>query len=194
MKHIFAFDFDGTLTTRDTLIDFIRFTCGTGRFLLGFLLYSPLLVLMKLHLYPNYKAKQKVFAHFFRGVLLDEFDRLCRRYAHERRQVLRPSMLNILRRALQDGADVYVVSASVDNWVAPFLAEEGLDVTVLGTQIEVKDGLLTGFFSSKNCYGAEKVERLKAVLPARNSFHLTAYGDSRGDREMLAWADEGHLV
>uniref|UniRef100_A0AB33JB71 HAD-IB family hydrolase n=1 Tax=Prevotella sp. GTC17260 TaxID=3236796 RepID=A0AB33JB71_9BACT len=194
MKKVFAFDFDGTLTTRDTLIDFIRFARGNVGFLVGFLLYSPLLVLMKLHLYSNDKSKQKVFSYFFRGMQLDEFNGLCRRYAHERRHILRASTLQILREALQEGADVYVVSASVDSWVAPFLAEENLEVTVLGTQIEVKDGRLTGLFSSRNCYGAEKVERLKAVLPAREGFHLTAYGDSRGDRELLAWADEGHLV
>ena len=48
---IYAFDFDGTLTTRDTLIAFIRYACGTSRFLLGFLLHAPLLGLMKLRLY-----------------------------------------------------------------------------------------------------------------------------------------------
>ena len=47
---VYAFDFDGTLTTRDTLLEFIRFACGTLRFLLGFLLHAPLLVLMKLRL------------------------------------------------------------------------------------------------------------------------------------------------
>ena len=68
MKQLFAFDFDGTLTTRDTLIAFIRYTCGTPRFLFGFLLHAPLLVLMKLRLYSNGKAKQRLFSWFFRGM------------------------------------------------------------------------------------------------------------------------------
>lgn len=59
---IYAFDFDGTLTTKDTLIEFIRFSKGRVRLFLGFLLFSPLLILMKLHLYPNWKAKQRVFS------------------------------------------------------------------------------------------------------------------------------------
>ena len=54
MKKLFVFDFDGTLTNADTLLEFIRFACGRKRMLLGFLLYSPLLVLMKARLYPNY--------------------------------------------------------------------------------------------------------------------------------------------
>ena len=64
-KKIYCFDFDGTLTTSDTLLEFIKYAKGTGRFLMVFLMYSPMLVLMKLHLYPNWKAKQKIFKYFF---------------------------------------------------------------------------------------------------------------------------------
>lgn len=56
-KKLYCFDFDGTLTTSDTLLEFIKYAKGKGRFLMVFLMYSPLLVLMKLHLYPNWKAK-----------------------------------------------------------------------------------------------------------------------------------------
>ena len=83
MKKLFVFDFDGTLTNADTLLEFIRFACGRKRMLLGFLLYAPLLVLMKARLYPNYKAKQKVFAHFFKGMTLEQFDTLCQAFARK---------------------------------------------------------------------------------------------------------------
>ena len=65
MKQIYAFDFDGTLTTRDTLLVFTRYAKGTRAFLWGFLRHAHLLVLMKLRLYPNWKAKQRVFSYFF---------------------------------------------------------------------------------------------------------------------------------
>ena len=189
MKKIIAFDFDGTLTTRDTLLSFIRFACGTWAFLLGFLRYLPLLVLMKLRLYPNWKAKQKVFAHFFGGMALEDFDDLCRQFAATHRHLLRPEGIQALEQAREEGAEVLVVSASIDNWVQPFLPN---GVTVLGTQVEAVDGLLTGRFLTPNCYGQEKVERILALHPDRASYHLTAYGDSRGDRELLAFADESH--
>lgn len=190
MNKVYAFDFDGTLTTRDTLLEFIRFACGTTRFLLGFLLYSPLLVLMKLRLYSNGKAKQKVFAHFFKGMTISEFDALCQDFASTHRHLLRPEVVSQLEQALSDGAEVLVVSASIDNWVQPFFPK----VKVLGTQIEVIDGRLTGRFVTPNCYGQEKVRRILALHPDRSAYHLTAYGDSRGDREMLAFADESHLI
>ena len=187
---LFAFDFDGTLTTRDTLIEFIRYACGTVRFLLGFLLYSPLLVLMKLRLYSNGKAKQKVFVHFFKGMSIDAFDTLCQDFASTHRHLLRPEVVSQLEQALSEGAEVLIVSASIDNWVQPFFPK----VKVLGTQIEVIDGRLTGRFLTPNCYGQEKVRRILTLHPDRSAYHLTAFGDSRGDREMLAFADEAHMI
>ena len=188
MKKIVAFDFDGTLTTKDTLIEFIRYACGTGAFVKGFLRYAHLLVLMKLGLYPNWKAKQKVFAYFFEGMKIEEFDGLCQRFAKDNQHLLRPKGIEAIQQALDKGAEVLIVSASIDNWVQPFFAE----VKVLGTQVEVIDGKLSGRFLTKNCYGPEKVNRILALYPNRSEYHLTAYGDSRGDKELLAFADESH--
>ena len=190
MFKVFAFDFDETLTTRDTLIAFICYACGTSRFLLGFLLHAPLLVLMKLRLYSNGKAKQRLFSWFFRGMPLETFDALCQSFALSHRHLLRPDTVRLLQQALSEGSEVLVVSASIDNWVQPFFPT----VTVLGTQIEVIDGRLTGRFLTPNCYGQEKVRRILALHPDRSAYRLTAYGDSRGDRELLAFADEAHLV
>ena len=187
---LFAFDFDGTLTTRDTLIEFIRYACGTARFLLGFLLYSPLLVMMKLRLYSNGKAKQKVFAHFFKGMTIEAFNTLCQDFASTHRHLLRLEVVSQLEQALSEGAEVLIVSASIDNWVQPFFPK----VKVLGTQIEVIDGRLTGRFLTPNCYGQEKVRRILTLHPDRSAYHLTAYGDSQGDRKMLAFADEAHMI
>lgn len=99
------------------------------------------------------------------------------------------------------------MSASIDNWVRPFFKVRGLDgVRVLGTQIEVIDGRLTGKFKSNNCYGEEKVHRICEALTTtaanaygtpslsfdRAQYEIEAFGDSRGDKEMLAYADKGH--
>ena len=189
MKKIYAFDFDGTLTTKDTLLEFIRFAKGTLAFGLGFLRYTHLLVLMKLGFYPNWKAKQKVFAHFFKGMSIDDFDVLCQEFAASSKHLLRPKGIEAINKAQSEGSEVLIVSASIDNWVQPFFA----DVKVLGTQIEVVDGKLTGRFLTKNCYGQEKVNRILALYPNRQDYHLTAYGDSRGDKELLAWADESYF-
>ena len=189
MKKIYAFDFDGTLTTKDTLLEFIRYAKGTLAFGWGFMRYAHLLVLMKLGLYPNWKAKQKVFAHFFKDTTLEDFDAICQGFAASSRHLLRPKGIEAINQALNEGSEVLIVSASIDNWVQPFFPQ----VKVLGTQIEVKDGKLTGRFLTKNCYGEEKVNRILTLYPNRQDYHLTAYGDSNGDKELLAFADESYF-
>ena len=197
---VHLFDFDGTLTTRDTLLAFIAHACGRGSLVAGLLMYAPLLVLMKAGLYPNYRAKQKLFAHYFRGMTLTRFDALCRQFAADSRGLLRPRGIEALDEALRRGDRVLVVSASIDNWVAPFFAPwleadaaGRQPLQVLGTQVEVRDGRLTGRFLTRNCYGPEKVNRIREVLAApRSQYDIVAYGDSRGDKEMLAYADRQH--
>ena len=212
-KKIYCFDFDGTLTTSDTLLEFIKYAKGTSRFLMVFLMYSPLLVLMKLHLFPNWKAKQLIFAHLFAGMRIEKFDALCRGFAEENQHLLRPKGITLVHEALVAGAQVFIVSASIDNWVRPFFDIRNLKgVQVLGTQIEVVDGKVTGRFKTNNCYGEEKVRRICEALTTttgtsipttnaygttslsfdRSQYDIEAFGDSRGDKEMLAFADQGH--
>lgn len=197
-QRVFAFDFDGTLTTCDTFPAFIRYACGTRAFIAGFMLHAPLLILMKLHLYPNHKAKRRIFAHFFSDMTAVQFNAVCSDFARSHRHLLRPEPMSVLRQAVADGHRVMIISASIENWVTPFFddirpAAPGTDaVTVAGTKIEVCKGHVTGRFITPNCYGPEKVRRLLELLPDRQSYHLTAFGDSRGDRELLAMADKAY--
>lgn len=195
-KKLWLFDFDGTVTTADTLLAFIHHACGTVHFLAGFALFSPLLVLMKLHLYPNYRAKQRLFAWFFKGMAEADFDARCRAFAADSKHLLRPRAVSFMRRCMNNGGQVCIVSASIDNWVRPFFSDIAggtqHPLIVIGTQIEIKDGVLTGRFLTENCYGAEKVRRVETLFPDRNDYYITAFGDSRGDKELLDYADERH--
>ena len=68
----------------------------------------------------------------------------------------------------------------------PFLSTEA--------KVEVDAaGCLTGRFSTPNCYGPEKVRRIEAVWPHREQYDVSAFGDSRGDKEMLAYADQAYF-
>lgn len=203
-KKIIISDFDGTLTSRDTLIEFIRFAKSTGALIAWLAIFSPMLVLMKLHLYDNGKAKQRLFAFFFKGLAIDDFNKICDRFGTEKRDLLRRGGRMAVMAAMAEGTPVYVVSASIDNWVTPFFYTSNDDyagrnvhpIEIIGTKVEVKDGRLTGRFLTHNCYGREKVTRLKAALPDvaanRSQYYIIAYGDSRGDKELLEYADEKH--
>lgn len=188
LGEVHAFDFDGTLTTRDTLIEFIRFVRGDKFFFLCMLRHLPQLALMKFGVLPNWRVKMQVFSYCFRGMKTAAFNAYCTRFAVRKAHLIRPQGLETVRRVLSENGKVVIVSASVDNWVRPFFTElQG--VYVLGTKIEERDGVLTGRFLTKNCYGEEKVRRLLQLFPERKDYRLTAYGDSRGDFALLDFAD-----
>ena len=189
---VHAFDFDGTLTRRDTLVEFIRYVKGDKEFLKCFLRYSPQLVAMKVGLYPNWKVKRQVFSYCFAGMKEEVFNDFSTRFAQAKSSLMRPAGVEKIRSLLQDGCQVVVVSASVENWVRPFFGDLSDAIQFLCTRVEVKDGVLTGRFLTKNCFGKEKVARLRTLYPDRRAIELTAYGDSRGDREMLDYANEGY--
>ena len=194
MKRIAVFDFDGTITRKDTLIEFIRFVKGSTALYWGLLLHLPWLVLMKLHLYDNGKTKERVFSWFFKGMSLTQFNQLGQQfYETKAEKLLHTDASKAINEHKSHGDIIVILSASIENWVQPFasaLQAEGL----LSTQAEVQNGVLTGRFATKNCYGAEKVNRLKAWLEAnvKEPIYIVAYGDSRGDRELLRFADEQH--
>ena len=185
-KRLYVFDFDGTLTKKDSLLAFIIFVRGWGMLLRSFLRYSPLLILMKMGLYDNGKVKEKVFAACFKGMPLKIFDDYCSRFAQEHRSLLREQAVTYINNVREE--ECVIISASVDNWVQPFFPE----LKILGTQIEVTAGILTGRFTTPNCYGAEKVRRLLSAYPHRTEYYLLAFGDSRGDKELLDFADEAY--
>lgn len=191
-KQIYIYDFDGTLTRRDSFLDFIRYTCGSRSLYCGLLLFSPLLILMKLRLYANGRAKERLFTHFFQGMSIRVFDDLCAKYGLSRADLLLDAARKAVNEVASNGYRIFIVSASVDRWVLPFFRDVP-NVTVIGTQIEVENGLVTGRFSTPNCYGAEKVRRIQALLPYREQYKLIAHGDSRGDKEMLNYADQGYF-
>ncbi len=191
---IAVFDLDGTLTTKDTLLEFIKFACGVPRLYWGFLLFCPILILMKLHLFPNWKAKQMFFSHFFKGWEYNDFKAKGQLFANEIEKMENRKMLEKLNGHLNHSDVVYVISASIFEWVQPWCEKIGVS-RVLATQIEVDaNGIISGRFATKNCYGKEKVRRLLEVEPERRSYILYAYGDSRGDKEMIAFSDYGSEV
>ena len=76
----------------------------------------------------------------------------------------------------------------MECWLKPWCNENNLDL--IATKLEIKNGIVTGNFLSKNCYGIEKANSVNEVYDLNDYDHIYAYGDSRGDKELLALADE----
>jgi HAD superfamily hydrolase (TIGR01490 family) len=194
MTTVAVFDFDGTITTQDSLWKFLKFSQSRARLYAGLLCISPVIILYLLKIISNDKAKELLFSCFFKRWSLQKFNSVCRQFSVQIEQMLRPDVLKILDKHKRNGHRIYIISASVENWIIPWAENHGI-AGVLATQIEVDLSMrLTGKFKNKNCYGIEKVNRLSAILPDRKSYYLYAYGDSNGDKEMIDFADDGIFI
>jgi len=183
------FDFDGTITNTDSLLKFIRFVVGDGKFLIGLATLSPILILYKLKVIPNYKAKQIMIAWFFKGCDENKFNKMSRGYSlnHIDKILREPAMKKINWHKSKEHK-VVIVSASIESWLKPWCDKNNLEL--IATQLEIVDRKISGNFLSKNCHGIEKVNRIKESYNLGDFEYIYAYGDSRGDKEMLELADE----
>lgn len=192
-KRIAVFDFDGTITTKDTFPEFIRYTAGNLSFFTGFLHFLPQLVAYKVHIYPNWKVKEKIFAHFFQGMTERRFEALCQSFFQAKgKKILKKEACVAIQKHKDQGDTVLIVSANIRNWIVPFGKFLGVH-GIISTEVAVdSSNCLTGKFSTPNCYGKEKVNRIKQMYPDYGDYTWIAYGDSGGDKEMLDFADERH--
>lgn len=192
-KNIAVFDFDGTLTKQDSLFLFISFIFGIKRLFIGLCINFITLTLYTLRLKDNGEAKEILFSYFFKNMPINKFNDYCLDFANKyKHSLMRDSMMSKLKEHLRGGDKVYILTASIINWVSPFFYEYP-EIKVLGTEIEIDDKvqLLTGNFSTKNCYGQEKVNRLLQEIKNREEYYIFAYGDSKGDRELINNSDVG---
>lgn len=186
--NIAFFDFDGTITTDDSLLKFIRFVVGDMKFIIGLCVLSPMLVIYKLKLIPNYMAKQMMLSYFFKGMGEKEFMEVASKYSLEHIDtIVRSLAMERIQWHQAQGDKVIVVSASLECWLKPWCEKNALEL--LATKLRIENGIVTGQFLTKNCYGIEKENRIKEAYDLSSYEQIYAYGDSRGDREMLTLAD-----
>ena len=184
-----AFDFDGTLTIRDSYTAFLRWRAGPGRYWVGMLRLAPAAVSYLFHR-DRGRIKAAATREFLAGVSRERLEEDARAFA----QAMAPTLLRADAVATwrwwrARGATTVIVTASPDVVVAPFARALGASA-LLGTQLAYDDqNRVTGAFACANCRGDEKVRRLRAQFG--EDVHLAAaYGDTAGDHAMLKIADE----
>ncbi|MBE9046270.1 HAD-IB family hydrolase [Pleurocapsales cyanobacterium LEGE 10410] len=186
---IAIFDFDNTLTSQDSLLPFIQKVVKPLRFYWGLFVLSPILIGYALGWILNWRAKEELLTHFLAGLSEQQLKQFGQRFAAQKiPKLLRSEALKRLLWHQEQGHQTVLVSASLEAYLLPWGKMIGFDY-VIGTQLEAKSGVLTGRILGKNCYGQEKVNRLRKVLGDLKQYCIYAYGDSRGDRELLAIAN-----
>ncbi len=185
-RFVAAFDFDGTITRGDTLVPFLRRVARQRGVRGAFLTAAPALVAGD----PRDAYKAAVLARVLGGLPEATLRSEARAYGAALPAQFRPSAVERIRWHQDQGHEVVIVSASLRAYLDPVAEHLGVD-GVCAVELEVgEDGRLTGRMVGPNCRGAEKVNRLTAWLGDVPAARLWAYGNSSGDRELLAAAQE----
>lgn len=187
MKQIAFFDFDGTVTSRDTLLEFIKHQKGNFRFYLGFLLNSPFLIAYKIGIISNQSAKERILSFFFKRIPLEKFQLECDHFSKDiLPSLIRPKALTEIQKLKALGFEIVIVSASAENWISNWCFD--FQVQLVATRLEKSNGILTGKIDGTNCYGNEKVRRVHELYNLNDYAIIYAYGDTKGDKPILGLA------
>jgi HAD superfamily hydrolase (TIGR01490 family) len=188
-----AFDLDGTLTEGGSVFPWLRYLTGDATVARAAL---PLLVPLTVGAIRSGQwadsAKERLFRSLLAGRDLEEVSAASREFIlHHLAEEGRPEVIARLNWHRDEGHDVVLVSASPQIYV-DVLVEEFVIAGGLGTRLAVDTrGKLTGSYLGKNCRGTEKMRRLNEWIAGRRydvEPVIYAYGNSRGDRRLLAGA------
>lgn len=199
-RTVAAFDLDGTLSKRDTLLPFLRGLCGNLALLRAVVAVGgPLMTALVRNVNAQRgEIKDQLLSQLLDGMPAAEVTVAGQRFAHHLAASpgLRPLVYEQWQHHLHAGHEVVIISASLEVYVNPLAHVLGGSAG-LGTRLEVRpDGTLTGHIDGANCRGEEKVRRLDAWLAATAApgtdpadVEVFAFGDSSGDDALLRRAD-----
>jgi len=187
-----AFDFDGTLTVRDSFMAFLIWRTPRARLLAAFVRLAPAAAGYLIHR-DRGRLKAAGVRILIGRITRAELQAEAEAFASTAfDQLLRPDARAAWARHRAEGFKLVIVTASPEDIVAPFARRLGADA-LIGTRLAVDaDGRLTGALDGPNCRGPEKLRRLQETFGSGVTLAV-AYGDTAGDREMLAAAVSGHL-
>ncbi len=192
-KVLVLFDFDGTLTKKDTLSEFIRFFCKKeAKKYWTFFQYAPIWLFKKLGFISNQRARRKLIALYFGGVPIEKLEKVANEFSlYKLPQLLKPQAYEKLLWHLKQEHEVVVVTPTPSLWLESWCNQ--LHIRLIASELEVQKEVCTGRLATRNCNGAEKARRIKILLDIDEYSCIYAYGKNRGDKQMLQLANERFL-
>lgn len=189
-----VFDFDGTITTRDSLLGFLLRVSGPIPLVKAAIAERKEFLAARRDDTRRDGAKAALFARVLTGLDGTEVAQQGVAYGHWLvEHLLRDDTRTRIEWHRTQGHELAIVSASLEDYLATVCDRLGIE-HLASTRLErAADGTLTGVMLGANCRRAEKVRRLEGICDL-DGREIWAYGDSPGDTELLARADHAIWV
>jgi phosphatidylglycerophosphatase C len=184
--NIALFDFDGTVTFKDTFTPFIYFATSRMRIALGTVLLGPLILGYELGLITAPRMRAAIVRVAFQGRRECDVLKLGARFSATLSAQVRPEALDRIRWHQANGDVVVVVSASLGAYLSGWCQGHGVELVC--SELESQDGVLSGRYAGGDCTGSEKARRVRERYDMERYPIIYAYGDSKEDRELLRLA------
>ena len=186
------FDFDGTITKKDSFLEFLKYSKGKIEFIKVLIILSPLIISFFFNKTTNQSLKEAFLRYYFNNWEFDKFKTIAENYSiNEIDKIIKPKALKRIKWHQNNGHKVVVVSASIESWLKIWCQKNNLKL--IATKLEKKGNKITGKFDGKNCYGPEKVIRIKESYNLQEFTRIYSYGNSSGDFEMLKIANNKYF-
>lgn len=181
------FDFDGTITTRETFGDFIYFAVPRVRLGVGQVMLAPMVVAYKLGLVSGHVMRAAAVRIGLAGMDTARASELGVQFATEALpSLLRPEVMSRIADHQAAGDRVIVVSGALELFLKPWCEAHGLEA--IGSRLESRSGRLTGRYAGPQCVASEKVARVLGALDPDSYEQVFAYGDTSDDFDLLRMA------
>ncbi|MCC2626026.1 MAG: family hydrolase [Burkholderiales bacterium] len=190
------FDFDGTITTEDTLLPFLVHCVGWSRILLNMPRIAPNIILYILRIIDNEKAKERILIILLKGYSFTNLDKKAKSFAYTHiSKYIKPEVFAKLEYHIEHRHKVVIISANLAIYLRHWIDIHKIG-DVIATELEFVNGTATGKLATRNCYGEQKVIRLEQYLTEKglNFDYSYGYGNSRGDHELLDYVNEGYMI
>ena len=184
MASLALFDFDGTITVRETMAAFMYRAVPTRRQAWGKLLLAPWVAGYKCGVVSGVAVRSAIVRVGFAGVPMASVQAHGVAFADETLPaLLRPEVMARIRWHQQRGDTVAVVSGGLDAYLAPWCRVH--DLALVCSSLEHRDGRLTGRYRGAQCVGQEKARQVRARYDLAAFERVYAYGDTHEDLALL---------
>lgn len=181
MKRLYIFDFDHTIYDGDSMLDFAKYVSKKKMVFSLVILAVPILV-YKIGFLKSSILKSWFLRINFKGFSEKQLIDKSKEFFKANRFKIKNSFDVFLLNLDFKNTDCYIVSASSSLWLESFYKHYKMNF--IGTEIEVKSGLVTGRLASKNIKGSEKVKAVKDKLKLEIYSEIHCFGDAKSDKKM----------
>ena len=185
---LYLFDFDGTISNSDSMFTFLKTIYSIPIFYLLIIKAIPIFIKYKLKIINKHEFKESFLLIFLSRFSKPRLEEYANKFAENYNKNIKKSAIKLIENLKKDKSnEITIVSASLDIWIKPIAKKIGINY--ISTESKFRDTLFAGI-KGQNCWGKNKVLRVKNIYDIQDFEEVYAFGDSSGDLEMLKFATQ----